>query len=69
MLRFERARRMLEAGAPLAETAYACGDYDQAHLNRDFRDLAGITPTELLASRIPDGGLFAFVQDDERRAA
>jgi AraC-like DNA-binding protein len=69
VLRFEQARRALEAGEPLADVAYATGYYDQAHLNRDFRDLAGITPTGLLASRIPDGGLVAFVQDEDARAA
>src|SRR4051794_18232605 len=69
VLRFARARRLLEAGGELADIAYACGYYDQAHLNRDFRDLAGITPTELLAARIPDGGLVAFVQDGAARAA
>jgi len=63
VVRFERARRLLEAGPPgrsIAEVAGACGYYDQAHLNRDFADLAGCTPTELLAGDVPffqDGGL------------
>ena len=73
VLRFERARRLIEDGTPLADAAYATGYYDQAHLNRDFRDLAGIPPTELLATRIRVGGsnsgLFAFVQDEGARAA
>lgn len=49
VLRFERAVAMLSDGAALAGTAAACGYYDQAHLSRDFRALAGGTPTELIA--------------------
>ncbi|MFD0903778.1 helix-turn-helix domain-containing protein [Actinomadura sediminis] len=49
VLRFERAVGMLARGGGLAATASACGYYDQAHLNREFRTLAGCTPTELRA--------------------
>lgn len=50
ILRFENViRRLGEAdGVRLAEIAYDCGYYDQAHLNRDFRDFAGTTPGEFL---------------------
>lgn len=56
ILRFNRVVSLLgrDDGARLAEIAYACGYYDQSHLNRDFRDLAGISPGEFLARRIPD---------------
>lgn len=47
VFRFERAVRLLSApgGPGLAETAVTCGYFDQAHLNREFRRLAGCTPT------------------------
>ncbi|TDE33601.1 AraC family transcriptional regulator [Actinomadura sp. 6K520] len=49
VLRFQRAVELLSGGAGFAEAASASGYYDQAHLNREFRALAGCTPTELLA--------------------
>jgi AraC-like DNA-binding protein len=57
ILRFRRASRLLRAGPyRLAEIAFDCGYYDQAHLNRDFRELAGIAPTELESMLLPDAG-------------
>jgi AraC-like DNA-binding protein len=44
VLRFEHSMAMLESGAALADVATAAGYYDQAHLNRDFRELAGCAP-------------------------
>jgi AraC-like DNA-binding protein len=58
ILRFRHAARELVRpdGRSLAEIALDCGYYDQAHLNRDFREFSGRTPTELMAARLPDGG-------------
>jgi AraC-like DNA-binding protein len=56
VIRFDRARRLLQrraaAGQPLdlAGLAVTAGYFDQAHLDRDFRLLAGCPPTVWLAS-------------------
>jgi AraC family transcriptional regulator len=43
--RVERAKAMIKTTRePLAEVALACGFADQAHLNRRFRDVVGISP-------------------------
>lgn len=50
VLRFRRALDMMTRGVPgFVDIAVACGYYDQAHLIREFRDLTGCTPRELLA--------------------
>lgn len=45
--RIAKARRMILAGAPLAEVASACGYADQSHLNRWFVRIHGTTPGRL----------------------
>ncbi|KAB2352802.1 helix-turn-helix transcriptional regulator [Actinomadura rudentiformis] len=55
VLRFQRAVELMSRGVPnWVDIAVTCGYYDQAHLNREFRALAGCTPTELLAARAPE---------------
>jgi AraC-like DNA-binding protein len=51
VMRFDRARRMLQGPErpALAWVAARCGYADQAHLAREFADLAGCPPTRLLA--------------------
>ena len=50
LLRFGRAVELLSAPhATIAEVALACDYYDQAHLDRDFRDFASVTPTAYVA--------------------
>jgi AraC-like DNA-binding protein len=68
ILRFQRAAKLLADphGPSLCQIALDCGYYDQAHLNRDFREFSGRTPLELMAARLPDGGYadqVTFVQD------
>ena len=56
VIRFHAAVRRLSAGGGRwADIALDCGYYDQPHLNRDFREFAGITPAQLLAQLDGDG--------------
>lgn len=71
VLRLQRfmalARR--STGAGLAELAQLAGFSDQAHLARECRRFAGLTPTALLASEAPDwhgGGAPWWITPDVR---
>jgi AraC-like DNA-binding protein len=61
VIRFDRAVGLLgrAAGEGLAAVAFDCGYFDQAHMNRDFRELAGTTPALLVARRTEGGGVAA----------
>ena len=73
VIRFDRTRRLLQrrtaAGSLLllADLAADCGYYDQAHLAREFRDLAGLPPSTWLAEEFrnvqaqPAGALEALL--------
>jgi AraC-like DNA-binding protein len=57
LVRFQRTVRLLERHdrGRFAEIAQRCGYYDQAHMNREFRELAGTPPGEFVARLLPDG--------------
>lgn len=59
VIRFRQTLAMLTAGAELAEAAAAGGYSDQPHMNRDFAELAGVSPGALMASRMADVPGFA----------
>lgn len=66
VVRFDRAWHILRSAPPfmsIAQVAAACGYYDQAHLCRDFTELSGCSPTELLRAEAP------FVQDRKQVAS
>lgn len=60
IVRFERLTAQVGTDPDIewASAASSCGYFDQAHLAREVRELAGITPTELRAQTVN------FVQDD-----
>jgi AraC-like DNA-binding protein len=44
IVRLQCALRRVREGLPLTDIALACGYYDQAHMTRDFRQLAAMSP-------------------------
>jgi AraC-like DNA-binding protein len=61
VFRFDRAVAALRPPSPrsFADVAFACGYFDQAHLNREFRELAGVTPTQFVGAALGTGGTAA----------
>ncbi|MGH3910199.1 MAG: helix-turn-helix domain-containing protein [Pseudonocardiaceae bacterium] len=55
VMRFEVAHRMLRAPdrPALADVAARAGFYDQAHLHREWRELAGCTPSRWISEEFP----------------
>ncbi len=58
VMRFDRAVAALRGPAGLAEIAYDCGYADQAHLTREFSELAGLSPKRLRTA-VRDSGAIA----------
>lgn len=63
LFRFRHARALSLDGHPLAAVAHRAGYADQAHLTRDWRELAGTPPTTTLRE------LFPILQDAAEDAA
>ncbi len=64
VIRFERVCSLLRSDhrPSLARAAAEAGYFDQAHLAREFRDLAGISPTAWLAEN-PGAGVLPSAHD------
>lgn len=52
--RFGRALRLRQGGLSWTDVAPAAGYFDQAHLTRDFRTFAGVSPTQMLLEVMPE---------------
>jgi AraC-like DNA-binding protein len=60
VIRFDHAAQALRSSScGLAEIAFDCGYFDQAHLNRDFHALGGTTPSAFRTSLLESGALAA----------
>lgn len=56
--RLRRGMALLAGGAGLTKAAHSANFVDSAHLSRTFRDAFGVTPSELVRSRIEVTGNF-----------
>lgn len=64
VFRFERAIQLLfHGGLGLADVACTAGYSDQAHMTREWRELAGCTPRAWISGELP------FIQDYEIRGS
>jgi AraC-like DNA-binding protein len=62
--RFADVRRRIERSpARWATIAHEVGYADQSHLNREFQQFAGTTPTDLADRLIPGGGVIGDARD------
>ena len=58
VVRFQRALGSLEGGVPLSEVALSSGYFDQAHLTTEFRQIAGLTPSQFVQDPCRLSGFF-----------
>jgi transcriptional regulator GlxA family with amidase domain len=63
LVRFQSALSCLPAAPSAATAALDCGFFDQPHMLRDFRSLAGAPPSIVLEQ---PGALAARLQSDKR---
>jgi AraC-like DNA-binding protein len=64
VLRFAHAVRHIEHAGTWADVAFAAGYADQAHFIREFRSLAGVTPTAYVRER-QRVGIVQYPKDGE----
>jgi AraC-like DNA-binding protein len=70
VLRFHRAVGLItRGGASAADVSALCGYYDQAHLSRDFRAMAGTTPGRMATARWREGALPLETSNSSKTAA
>jgi AraC-like DNA-binding protein len=69
VLRFEHSLNLMrQTGASFADVATAAGYCDQAHFNRDFRALAGCSPSVLIGTRSATDLLVVSRSDSSKTA-
>jgi AraC-like DNA-binding protein len=56
LLRFHRLTKAIGEAPDWACLAHDIGYYDQSHLIREFREFAGMTPSDYIARSLPEGG-------------
>ena len=71
ILRLQRATRLVgRLKQPRwAELALDCGYFDQSHMIREFRQLAGCTPEQYLGLQLPYGGVSADADPASRNSS
>jgi AraC-like DNA-binding protein len=69
IVRFQAALRAHDRGVTVAAAAHSAGYADQAHFAREFKEIAGLSPSvyaageDALAAAFASGGDVGFVQD------
>ena len=59
LLRLSRAKAMLRQGTGITNIAQGVGFFDHSHLDRSFRTLLGMTPTQYQQSADREGAIFS----------